>query len=395
MKLTKLLLIVSLILSCVGCTSFHQVEAQITPGANCFSEYIHLLKNKRVALLVNHASVVDDVHLVDTLLSYDISITTIFAPEHGFRGTKDAGENISDQIDLKTGIPIVSLYGDNKKPSPKQLSNVDLVIFDLQDVGVRFYTYISSMHYMIEACAENGKSLIILDRPNPNGDYFAGPILQPKYKSFVGMHPIPVVHGLTVGELSNMINEEGWLKEDLRCHLKVVKVKNWNHDSVYVLPIKPSPNLPNHNSIRLYPSLCFFEATNVSIGRGTYFPFQVIGFPDKEAGEFSFTPVSIEGMAKKPKQKDIKCYGIDLRNHKDQNKLDLSYFLSFYNAYGTHSQFDLNDRWFNLLAGNSQLLKDIKAGLSLEDIEKGWQDELRTYSILRDKYLLYQKETNH
>ncbi|TLX75713.1 DUF1343 domain-containing protein [Labilibacter sediminis] len=393
MKFARLLLALCVLVCLYSCTPIQKVNAQVIPGANSFSEYIDHIRGKRVALLVNHTSVIDDVHLVDTLLSYNISVTTIFAPEHGFRGKKDAGESVNDQVDQETGIPIVSLYGKNKKPTNNQLENVDVVLFDIQDVGVRFYTYISSMHYMMEACAENNKQLIVLDRPNPNGDYFSGPILKPDFKSFVGMHPIPVVHGLTVGELSKMINEEGWLKGGKKCELQVVMVKNWNHNTKYNLPIKPSPNLPNYNSVRLYPSLCFFEATKVSVGRGTYFPFQVIGYPDKSTGDFMFIPQSIEGMAKKPKQEGVKCYGIDLRESTEQHKLDLSYFISFYNRYGNQSSFGLDERWFNLLAGNGQLIKDIKTGLTLHEIEQSWQEELQGYSKLRDKYLLYDKET--
>jgi len=246
---------------------------------------------------------------------------------------------------------------------------------------------------MMEACAKSKIKFVILDRPNPNGDYFAGPVLKPKFRSFVGMDPIPVVHGLTVGELATMINKEGWLKDSLYCNLQVVKVKNWNHDTVYELPVKPSPNLPTYTSVRLYPSLCFFEATKVSIGRGTYFPFQVIGFPDRSAGVFSFTPESIIGMARAPKQMNITCYGIDLRSKNVINEFTLSYFLTFYKKVGKLESFGLNENWFNLLAGNDQLIKDIKAGVSLQEIEKSWRKELCKYSLIRDKYLLYTKES--
>ncbi|WP_430934515.1 exo-beta-N-acetylmuramidase NamZ family protein [Saccharicrinis sp. 156] len=350
--------------------------------------------DKKVGLLVNHSSLVEGTHLLDTLLSKRINVIKIFAPEHGFRGKHDAGERVKSDTDSKTGLPIVSLYGKNKKPGKEHLADVDIIVFDIQDVGVRFYTYISSMHYMMEACAETATKILVLDRPNPNGDYFDGPILKPDYKSFVGMHPLPVVHGLTVGELAQMINGEGWLTEGLKCDLHVVKVKNWNHSTPYDLPVKPSPNLPNYTSIRLYPSLCFFEASNVSVGRGTYFPFQVIGYPDSTAGEFTFTPRSIDGMSKHPKQQDKKCYGIDLRREPLTHRFTLSYFISFYKQFGQDERFGLNKRWFNLLAGDDQLIKDIRAGLSEEEIKRSWKPDLEEYSKLREKYLLYGIEYN-
>lgn len=390
----KVIFLIVLCLSVLGCKLNSQIIHQPQPAANSFNEYLSLLNDKKVGLLVNHSSLVDQTHLLDTLLSYAINITTIFAPEHGFRGIKDAGEEINSSVDKSTGIPIVSLYGKNKKPSIDQLKGLDVVVFDIQDVGVRFYTYISTMHYMMEACAEANVKMIVLDRPNPNGDYFAGPILKKEFQSFVGMHPIPVVHGLTVGELAIMINQECWLEDGVKCDLLVIKCKNWDHNSVYKLPVHPSPNLPNYLSIRLYPSLCFFEATDVSVGRGTYFPFQVIGFPEMSAGDFSFTPQSIDGMAKNPKQKGVKCYGIDFRKMATLEKFTLKYFLSFYNQYGKMPSFKLNERWFNLLAGNNTLIKDIKQGLTFEEVELKWKDELETYDILRDKYLLYPKETN-
>ncbi len=383
---------------CFTCLSscHDQVKAQgaVFTGASRFDEYLSLLKGKKVALVVNQSSLVNHCHLLDTLLNYQVTVTKIFAPEHGFRGTKDAGEQIDNNIDAKTGIPIISLYGNNKKPTLAQLNNVDVVLFDIQDVGVRFYTYISTMHYVMEACAENNKLLIVLDRPNPNGDYFDGPILKKKLSSFVGMHPIPVVHGLTVGELAQMINGEGWLSDSLHCDLRVIKVKNWFHGLKYELPVKPSPNLPNYISLRLYPSLCFFEATNVSIGRGTYFPFQVIGYPDRSAGDFTFTPKSIEGMAKHPKQQDKDCYGIDLRKESVMHRFTLSYFISFYKQFGQDEGFGFNKRWFNLLAGDDQLAKDIENGLSEDEIREKWESELMDYSRIRDKYLLYPKEVN-
>ncbi|WP_052343448.1 exo-beta-N-acetylmuramidase NamZ family protein [Saccharicrinis fermentans] len=362
---------------------------KIQPAAACFEDYLYLLKGKKVGLLVNHSSLVERTHLLDTLLSQGIRVTRIFAPEHGFRGKHDAGESVKSEVDLQTGISIVSLYGDHKKPTKEQLEDLDVVVFDIQDVGVRFYTYISSMHYMMEACAETSTKMLVLDRPNPNGDYFDGPILKPAFRSFVGMHPIPVVHGLTVGELALMINGEGWLAEAQRCPLEVIKVKNWKHSLPYVLPLKPSPNLPNNRAIRLYPSLCFFEATKVSVGRGTYFPFQVIGYPDSAAGDFIFMPQSIVGMAKNPPQRGKKCFGIDLRQGDLAHRFTLSYFISFYKQFGQDDGFGLNDRWFNLLAGDDQLLKDIQAGLSEDAIRIKWKPALQKYAKLREKYLLY------
>jgi uncharacterized protein YbbC (DUF1343 family) len=319
-----------------------------------------------------------------------VQIKTIFAPEHGFRGTADAGEHVKDNVDEKTGIPVVSLYGNNKKPSADQLSELDVVIFDIQDVGVRFYTYISSMHYMMEACAENGVKMIVFDRPNPNGHIVDGPILDPDYKSFVGMHPIPVVHGLTVGELATMINEESWLEGGIKCELLVIPMQNYKHSDVYSLPIKPSPNLPNDQSIMLYPSLCFFEGTQMSIGRGTYFPFQVIGYPDSTFGAFTFTPVSIDGMAKSPRYENKVCYGVDLRSAAAPDKLDLGFVIDFYNKWDKEEEFFT--KYFNTLAGTNQLKKQIESGKSEEEIRASWQSELEKYKALRKKYLMYEEK---
>lgn len=393
LRLTSLVICVTLTVH-ISCSSQPKELRlnKITPAADCMDEYLHLLKNKRVGILVNHSSLVHQTHLLDTLLSYGVDVKRIFAPEHGFRGEHDAGEEVKSNIDEKTGVPIVSLYGTNKKPSSEQLKDLEVVIFDIQDVGVRFYTYISSMHYMMEACAEESVKMLVLDRPNPNGDYFDGPILKEGYKSFVGMHPIPVVHGLTVGELAEMINGERWLKDSVKCDLQVIEVRNWTHSQPYHLPVKPSPNLPNYISLRLYPSLCFFEATNISVGRGTYFPFQVIGYPDSTAGDFTFMPISIPGMSKQPKQENKECYGIDLRETSADHRFTLSYFISFYARFGKDKYFGLNTRWFNLLAGDGQLLQDIQDGLSEAQIKQKWQPELQSYEQLRDKYLLYPKE---
>lgn len=339
--------------------------------------------------MVNHTSMVGETHLLDTLISLDVNVRKIFAPEHGFRGDADAGQLIQSDIDAKTGLSIISMYGKSKKPSSESLEDIDVVVFDIQDVGVRFYTYISSMHYMMEACAENNVQFVVLDRPNPNGDYFDGPVLQEAFQSFVGMHPIPVVHGLTVGELAQMINDEHWLKDNLKADLKVIPIQNYKHADFYSVPVKPSPNLPNDVSIRLYPSLCFFEATKISIGRGTYMPFQVIGYPDSCMGNFTFTPVSMQGMSKYPPQLDQLCYGIDLSQVDNKQQFTLQYFIDFMNKCVDLDTLVDRAHWFNLLAGNDTLLKKIKGGWSEEKIKRSWQEELNDYSKIRQKYLLY------
>ncbi len=387
----NIVIVFILLLNIVSCNA-QTIHNNILPGAYNLAEYLPLIHQKNVGLVVNQSSLIENTHLLDTLLSQNINIVKVFAPEHGFRGLKDAGEHINNDIDQRTGVPIISLYGKQRKPTLEQLKDLDVVVFDIQDVGVRFYTYISTMHYMMEVCAQAGVKFILLDRPNPNGNYFDGPVLEKEYKSFVGMHPIPIVHGLTVGELAQMINGEYWLKDSLQCDLKVIKIKNWNHNTSYPLSVKPSPNLPNSLSIRLYPSLCFFEATNVSIGRGTYFPFQVIGYPDSSCGEFNFIPKSIEGMSKHPKQENIVCYGVDLRKESVDHKFTLKYFLEFYNNLKNKEEFKFDKKWFNLLAGNTQLYNDIINGLDEEQIRQKWHDDLLKYSKIRDKYLLYSKE---
>ncbi len=370
-----------------GCKAIPEGKNLII-GAAKTEHYLPSLKGKSVGLLINHTSMVGDVHLVDFLIDNKISIERIFAPEHGFRGKADAGEKIDDNIDAETGISIISIYGKNRKPTSDMMEGLDVVIFDIQDVGTRFYTYISSMHYMMEACAENNIKMMVLDRPNPNGHYIDGPILNPEFKSFVGMHPIPIVHGLTVGELAKMINGEKWLKNELNCDLQVVLMENYNHSDAYSLPVKPSPNLPNDHSIYLYPSLCFFEGTNISIGRGTEFPFQVIGYPNKKYGDFSFTPKSIDGMAKHPKLEGEKCYGVDLRNADRPDRLDLSYLISFYKLWEKEESFFI--KYFNTLAGTDELKKQIESGMTAEAIRTSWQEDIHDYKKLREKYLLYQ-----
>jgi uncharacterized protein YbbC (DUF1343 family) len=366
------------------------VARAVLPGADRPDIYLPMLEGKRVALAVNQTSVLtqrDNLHLVDFLLQSGIDVKKVFVPEHGFRGDADAGELVKNQIDGKTGLPLVSLYGASKKPSKEAFSDVDVIIFDIQDVGVRFYTFISTLHYLMEACAEQNKPLMILDRPNPNGDYVDGPLLKPGYTSFVGMHPIPVVHGLTVGELAKMINGEGWLENKVKAPIEIIPIDNWTHDTPYSLPIKPSPNLPNDVSIRLYPSLCYFEGTDVSLGRGTHFPFQVYGYPDPKFGDFTFTPVSIEGMSKNPPQQDKKCYGKDLRNEPLSHRFTLSYLLEAYQLSGKKEKFFNN--FFDKLAGSDQLRKDMLAGKNEAEIRATWQADLEAYKTLRESYLLY------
>jgi uncharacterized protein YbbC (DUF1343 family) len=358
-------------------------------GAERFEAYLPALKGKRVAVVVNHTALVGKTHLVDTLKSLGVQVVKIFAPEHGFRGKADAGEYIQNQTDKPTGLPVVSLYGQkNKKPTTEQLQDVDVVLFDIQDVGVRFYTYISTMHYVMEACAEQQKLLWVLDRPNPNGGYIDGNIREEKFKSFVGMHPIPIVHGLTVGELALMINGEKWLEKGLQCPLQVVKMENYHHNLAYSLPTKPSPNLPNDLSIQLYASLCLFEGTTISVGRGTAFPFQVLGAPDKAYGSFSFIPQSIEGMAKNPMYQDLACYGVDLRESGFQGKFTLQYLLDFYQKCPDKTKFF--NGYFDTIAGSTLLKQQIMAGMTEKQIRKTWQKDLEAYKQTRKKYLLYE-----
>jgi len=364
-------------------------EGQPICGADQPGLYLPLLKDRHIGLVVNQTSVANGQNLVDFLNSHGVVIKALFTPEHGLRGEADAGEKVNNSVDTKTGIPIVSIYGKNTQPTSEQLADIDIVIYDIQDVGCRFYTYISTLHYVMEACALNRKSLLILDRPNPNGDYCDGPILKPEFRSFVGVDPIPVVHGCTVGEMAQMINGEGWLTNGAKCDLKVVPVKGYTHQSRYSPPVKPSPNLPNYLAIRLYPSLCFFESTSVSIGRGTLFPFQVIGYPDEKFGSFSFIPQSIKGFEMNPMQKDKKCFGTDLRNLEEIPQFTIKYFLDWYQKFNNASEFLTNERWFNKLMGNDLVLSLIKSGKNEQEIRQSWQQELEKYKTMRLKYLLY------
>ncbi|MGY6559302.1 MAG: exo-beta-N-acetylmuramidase NamZ family protein [Nitritalea sp.] len=365
----------------------------ILAGADQPERYLPLMAGKRLGLIVNQSSLLQQAgkstHLVDFLLAEGQQIQKIFVPEHGFRGNADAGERIGNETDPATGLPLLSLYGDQKKPQKQTLEDVDLLVFDLQDVGVRFYTYISTLHYVLEAAAEAGKPVLILDRPNPNGDYVAGPILKKGFESFVGIHPIPVVHGLTVAELARMINGEAWLSGGLQAEIEVVTVANWNHQTPYELPVRPSPNLPNYQSIRLYPSLCFFEGTEVSVGRGTPFPFQVYGYPQAGFGPFSFTPAPTEG-AKNPPHKGKQCYGQDLRAAEDKAAagFTLEFVLDAYQKSGKGAGFFTS--FFDKLAGTDALRKGILAGMTAEELEESWAEELHTYKKMREKYLLYE-----
>jgi len=372
----------------------------IITGSNQTNVYLPLLNEKQVGIVANQTSVIfydgsqktgarSYIHLVDSLLKHRINIKKVFAPEHGFRGKADAGEVVKDGIDTKTGLPIVSLYGKNKKPSKEQLDGLDIVVFDIQDVGARFYTYISSLHYVMEACAELNIPVIVLDRPNPNGHYVDGPILETVHKSFVGMHPIPVVHGMTIGEYAQMINGERWLQNGIKCDLTVIPIKNYTHKTPYSLPIKPSPNLPNDVAINLYPSLCFFEGTNVSAGRGTLGQFQVYGSPflDKDDYTFKFVPQPNEG-AKYPKHKGELCYGEDLRDSKTLHVLRLDYLIRAYNNSVGKQEF-FND-FFTKLAGTTTLQNQIETGVSEQDIRASWAKGLSAYKTMRAKYLIYE-----
>ena len=370
-------------------TYANEPKQSMVVGAEQFSLYAPKLKNKRVGLVVNQTSLVEQTHLVDSLLAKNINITKIFAPEHGFRGDHDAGAHIKNEVDAKTGIPLISIYGKNKKPSAEVLQDVDVIIFDIQDVGVRFYTYISSMHYMMEAAAEQGKQFIIFDRPNPNITYIDGPILEPQFKSFVGMHPIPILHGMTVGELAKMIKGEEWINKASDLKLTVIPIAHYSRTSHYSLPVKPSPNLPNDQSIALYPSLCFFEATPISIGRGTDFAFQVIGYSPIRLGEFSFTPRAIKGAALNPKFKNKIVYGLDLREIKSDG-LDLSYFITAYNKlHKNNITFFERADFMDKLAGTDKLRLAIEAGYSEQQIKQSWQQGITQFKARRAPYLLY------
>jgi len=371
---------------------FCDADAKIIVGAEQTQAYLPLIKEKNIAMVVNQTSLIGKKHLVDSLLSLHIKIKNIFAPEHGFRGDHSAGEKVNSTIDAQTGLPIISLYGSHKKPTADDLKNVDVVIFDIQDVGARFYTYISTLHYVMEACAEQNIVLIILDRPNPNGHYVDGPVLDMKFKSFVGMHPVPVVHGMTVGEYAQMINGEKWLSNGAQCKLKIINIQNYTHDSMYQLPVRPSPNLPTMEAIYLYPSLCFFEGTNYSVGRGTNKPFECVGKPENKVGDYHFTPKSIPGIADHPPQEGKDCKGFLLskfaKNYvRDSGKLYLFCLIDLYKNDSAKTTFFTN--FFDKLAGSDELRKHIEAGMSEGEIRNYWKKDLEKFKLIRKKYLLY------
>ncbi len=389
-----LILISIFFIICHGCTQpvtggYPKALKAVELGAWSLEAYLPLLQNKQIALVVNHTSLIGETHLVDTLISQGIKIGKLFAPEHGFRGGADAGATIRDQVDEKTGIPVISLYGNKKKPSSEDLAGIEMLVFDIQDVGARFYTYISTLHYIMEAAAENGIPLIVLDRPNPNGHYVDGPVLDTAFRSFVGMHPIPVVYGMTIGELAQMINGEGWIKS--KCELTVIPCKNYDHNTMYELPVRPSPNLPNLRSILLYPSLCFFEGTDVSVGRGTQMQFQVVGHPKFWVGSFAFTPTPQPG-AMDPPWNGITCYGKSFANENvdslfAKRKMDLNILLGFYEVLKRPDFF--NASFFDKLSGSADLRLQIEKGMSEEQIRESWEEELNVFLSKRVKYLLY------
>lgn len=368
--------------------------AQQTPiilGDEQTTEYFPLLKGKRIAIFSNHTGMIGDKHLLDVLLENEFNVVAIFSPEHGFRGNADAGEHVSSSVDEKTGVPILSLYdGKLGKPSKESMNKFDILVVDIQDVGLRYYTYYASMCRLMDACAEYGRNMLILDRPNPNGHYVDGPLLDMKYKSGVGWLPIPVVHGMTLGELALMANGEGWLPEGRTCNLTVIPCKNYTHQTMYRLPIPPSPNLPNMKSIYLYPSTCYFEATPVSLGRGTDKPFQIYGHPDMKGYDFSFTPRSVPG-AKNPPQLDKLCHGVDLSNLTDEEiwkrGIDLSYLIDAYRNLNIGDKFFTS--FFEKLIGVDYVRTMIEAGKSADEIKAAWKDDVEKFKTQRKKYLLY------
>lgn len=392
------MLVLALLLSCFrnhpdpGPTGEPAMPLPLITGASRTEFYLPMILGKSVGVVANHSSRIDDAHLVDSLGSLGVKITRIFSPEHGFQGTGEAGETIRDGRDASSGIPVVSLYGHKVKPLPEDMKGIDVMIFDIQDVGVRFFTYISSMTYVMEACAENGIPLIIMDRPNPNGDYMDGPVLSPEFKSFVGLHPVPVVYGMTIGEYAGMVNGEGWLEEGLTCELTVIPMDHYRRDSVFPLPVRPSPNLPRMEAIRLYPSLCFFEGTIISVGRGTDAPFMMIGHPEYEGGDTSFTPRDMPGMATDPPYKGMECRGYSLilfarQNLLKESSIILSWLIDLNRYFAGRKEFFTG--YFDLLAGDSLLKKQISAGVPEEEIRLSWKNDHDTFRRIRKKYLLY------
>jgi len=386
MSKAKLVIIISV------CLSWQPINAQIKAGAENTTEYLPLIKGKKIALVVNQTSVIGKTALPDSLLKLHVKVKKIFVPEHGFRGQTSAGADVENSIDDKTGLPIISLFGKKFKPTPEDLKGIDIVIYDIQDVGARFYTYTSTLHYVMEACAENKKQLIILDRPDPNGYYVDGPVLEKQFSSFVGLDPVPIVYGMTPGEYAQMMNGEGWLQDGEKCNLKVIKVKGYAHSDTVKLTIPPSPNLPTPESVCLYPSVCLFEGTDVSVGRGTDKPFELIGKPGFKLGEVKFTPHSIPGKAEDPPYKDIECTGFALTKFADDyirhaNEIYLYWLVGFY------ANSDNKDKFFNSffdkLAGTDKLRKEIQDGWDAAKIRKSWIKDIAAFKTIRAKYLLY------
>ena len=385
MKHNRIHLFLSFLFALNACLAFAQ-----NSGASQTDAYFGLLKNRRVAVVANQTSVIGNVHLVDTLISSGIEVVKIFAPEHGFRGEAGNGDHINDGTDKKTKLPIISLYGSHVRPTPEMLANVDVIVFDIQDVGVRFYTFLATMQEVMEAAALSNKEVIVLDRPNPNGYYVDGPVMtEKKLYSFVGQLPIPVVHGCTLGEMARMIVGEGWLTVGKSCELTVIPCSQYTHNSYFELPIKPSPNLPNITSIYAYPSLCWFEGTCISIGRGTSLPFQQFGFPNCNSGEIAFTPKEIPGVSSNPPFENQLCKGIKVSFEKRPAQLNLSWLMIMYKSYPNKEKFFSSPNFFDKLAGTTELRKQIVDGVSEEEIRASWQKDLEAYKIIRKKYLLY------
>lgn len=391
--ISGLILCVALNTAQSGCSDQLFSPKSVVPGAVRMFEYLPLLKGKKVAIVANHTSRVSGIHLVDTLLRCGINVHCVFAPEHGFRGDVAHGMDVHGGVDPATGLKVISLYGKNKKPSAEALKGIEVILFDIQDVGVRFYTYISTMHYVLEAAAENNIPVVILDRPNPLGGCVDGPLLETKYKSFVGMHPIPVVHGLTIGELAKMIHGEGWINAASQLDLSVIPCTGWKHNDEYNLPIPPSPNLKTMQAVYLYPSLCLFEGTNVSLGRGTDHPFEWIGFPGNSDAEIFFTPEDRPGVAENPPHEGVKCGGIDLTHYVFEMgtkcSFNLKWLLRMYEIYPNKQAFFSSPEFFDKLAGNSTLRKQISSSFTENEIRESWQSDLNDYSLLRKKYLIY------
>ena len=361
----------------------------LTVAAEDTASYMRLLRGKNVALVANQTSMAFGSHILDFWIEHGIKVEKVFAPEHGFRGEGEPGEKISGGMDKKTGVRIVSLFGADKKPSPEHMKNIDVIVYDIQDVGCRFFTYISTLHYVMESCAENNVPLVVLDRPNPNIEYVDGPVREENCVSFVSLDPLPVVYGMTAGELAQMINGEGWLSGGEKCHLTVVPVKNYTRTTKYAPPVRPSPNLPDYLSVRMYPSLCFFEGTNISVGRGTLTPFTSIGYPDEKYGVYVFTPEDVAGMQTNPMHKGKKCYGLNFKDLNPENqRFTLEYFIKMYKISG--GKMITRKKWLSLLYGNDRLPQQLAQGMTEDEIRQTWQPQLSEFKTKREKYLIYE-----